>query len=542
MKAFIGIDVGTGSARAAVFDAKGKMLGQAVQQIKTWTPQPDHVEQSSNDIWNAICKCVGQAMEQSQVAPDAIVGIGFDATCSLVAIDSDGDPVTLSLSGDDNQNVIVWMDHRAASEADEINSSGYAVLDYVGGKISPEMETPKLLWVKRNLPDSWARAAHFFDLPDFLTWRATGDLTRSLCSTVCKMTYLGHEAEGWDKEYFNSIGLGQLVDEDFQRIGTTVRAMGIPLGNGLTEQAANELGLQTGTAVSVSIIDAHAGGIGLIGAAIQGEQPQLEDLNKRLALIGGTSSCHMAVSPEARFIDGIWGPYYSAMVPDFWLTEGGQSATGSLVDLIAFESGASKEAVKLAENRGVSVYEILNERLGALSDNRSMSLLTERLHVCPYFHGNRSPRANPHLRGMISGLRLSANLDDLALLYLATIQAIAYGTRHIIEAMNEKGYSINTIIACGGGTKNPVFVQQHADITGCRIVLPEEPEAVLLGSAMLGATAAGEFNSLPEAMAAMSNAGQVIEPNDQLNAYHAKKYRVFHQMYEDQIRYDELMA
>ena len=136
--------------------------------------------------------------------------------------------------------------------------------------------------------------------------------------------------------------------------------------------------------------------------------------------------------------------------------------------------------------------------------------LTRHLHVQPDFHGNRSPRADPTLRGAVSGLVLSATVDDLALQYLAAMQAVAHGTRHIIDAMNRRGYRIDTILAGGGGTKNPVFLREHADITGCRIVLPREPEAVLLGSAVLGAVAAGRHPTVLAAMGAMNRAGRVI--------------------------------
>ncbi len=190
------------------------------------------------------------------------------------------------------------------------------------------METPKLLWLKKHMPKTWKRTVRFFDLPDFLTYRATGDETRSLCSLVCKWTYLGHkgyDGKGWDVSFFKKIGLGDLATEKFRRIGQKVRPMGERVGNGLTAQAAKELGLLAGTPVSVSIIDAHAGGLGMLGARIKGKKVSAADLDKRLALIGGTSSCHMTVSAKPRFIPGIWGPYFSAMVPDFWLTEGGQS-------------------------------------------------------------------------------------------------------------------------------------------------------------------------------------------------------------------------
>src|SRR6202011_603906 len=130
--------------------------------------------------------------------------------------------------------------------------------------------------------------------------------------------------------------------------------------------------------------------------------------------------------------------------------------------------------------------------------------LTQELHVYPDFHGNRSPRANPTLSGMLSGLKLSAGVGDLALIYLATIQAIAYGLRHILEEMDAQGYRISKIFACGGGLKNDVFLREHVDITRCDLVLPKEPEAVLLGSAILGAVAAKAYPTILEAMTAMT--------------------------------------
>lgn len=546
---FVGVDVGTGSARAGVFDAQGTMLSSAVQTIETFRPQAHFVEQSSTNIWQAVCKCVREAVAAARIDVHSVHGIGFDATCSLVATDEKGDPVTVSPDGNDDQNVIVWMDHRATAQAARINQGNYDVLKYVGNVISPEMETPKLLWLKENLPQTWQRAKKYFDLPDYLTYRATGDETRSLCSTVCKWTYLGHESTDentgrWDAAYFDSIGLGDLAAENFARIGNKVRPMGEAIGNGLTPEAASEIGLIAGTAVGVSIIDAHAGGIGMIGATLEGISPDAQELDRRLALIGGTSSCHMAASQDARFIQGIWGPYYSAMIPGMWLTEGGQSATGALIDFVINNHGATPQLYKQAKTSNQSVYEVLNGRLEILSQDRMVpASLTRELHVCPYFHGNRSPWADPTLRGMVSGLSLSATLDDLAVLYLATIQAIAYGTRHIIEAMNAAGYRIDTIFACGGGTKNPVFLREHSDITGCRVVLPKESESVLLGSAMLGAVASGQKTDLLHAMATMSAAETILEPTkDATMEYHQAKYAVFQKLHSDQLAYRQLMT
>lgn len=545
----LGIDVGTGSARAGIFDERGRLAGSASFPIRMWRPAPDHVEQSADDIWRACARAVRAALAQAGLKGGAIKGIGFDATCSLVAVDAAGRPVSLSSTARREQNVIVWMDHRAIPQADRINRIGHPVLRYVGGVISPEMQTPKLLWVKEHLPAAWREAAHFFDLPDYLTFRATGDATRSLCSTVCKWTYLGHrrgEGKGWDAGYFRRIGLGDLADEGFRRIGQIVRPMGEAVGSGLSAAAARDLGLEAGTPVGVSIIDAHAGGLGMLGAVLEGRPPTPAALNRRLALIGGTSSCHMAVSPEPRFIRGIWGPYASAMIPGMWLTEGGQSATGALIDHVIFSHAAAAAVQAEARRAKRTVYELLNERLERLAASEGVShpaALTRSLHVQPDFHGNRSPRADPTLKGVISGLPLSATTDDLARQYLAAIQAVAYGTRHIIEEMNRRGYAIDTLLICGGGTKNPVFLREHADITGCRLVLPREPEAVLLGSAVLGAVASGRHASVLGAMRAMNAASRIIVPKRGAVArFHAAKYRVFHRMHADFLAHRELMA
>jgi FGGY-family pentulose kinase len=540
---YLGIDVGTGSARAGLFDAAGRRVGMGAHPIALHRPEEDFVEQSSDDIWAACGAATRAALAEAGADPAHVGGVGFDATCSLVLLDASDRPVTVSPGADDRWNVIVWMDHRAVAQAERINAAGHEVLRYVGGVISPEMETPKLCWLKERLPASFQRAARFLDLADFLSYRATGNDARSLCTTVCKWTYLGHESR-WDEGYFRQVGLGDLADEGFARIGRSVRPMGERAG-GLTRAVAAELGLAEGTPVAVSIIDAHAGGLGLLGAPLDGDAPTEETLEERVALIGGTSTCHMAVSRTPKFIRGVWGPYRSAMVPGLWLTEGGQSATGALIDHVIASHARGAGLAAEAQREGTTPQAILNRRLDALASSAAFPAeLTRGLHVLPDHHGNRSPRADPTLRGMVSGLKLSDSLDQLALLYLATIQGIALGTRHVLSAMNAEGYRIRTMFASGGDTKNPVFVREHADATGCRVVLPAEPEAVLLGAAILGSVAAGDQPSVLAAMGAMNRVGRVIEPQAPGGAvarYFDAKYRVFHRLHADQLAYRELM-
>ncbi len=535
----IGVDVGTGSARAGIFDLNGSMKASAAHPIKIFRPAPNHVEQSTEDIWSAVCKSVRECLKISSIESQTIIGISFDATCSLVALDAQDKPISVSTTGDDAQNVIVWMDHRAEKQAAEINRTKHRVLDYVGGKISPEQEPPKLKWLKENTPEKYRQTAKFLDLADYLVYEASRADVRSLCTVVCKWTYLGHEDEfgSWDKSFFDEIGLGDLLKEN--RIGDTIRPMGTRAGN-LTAKAAAELGLTEKTAVGVGIIDAHAGGIGSLGMLSPDETTGRKNIEQTLALIGGTSSCQMAIAPEARFVEGVWGPYFGAMIPGMWLAEGGQSATGALLAHVIENHAYAHQLEKDAAAQNTTIYYLLNRKVEELKSGGNEKP-TSNVHLLPDFLGNRSPRADVHSRGMISGLTLDSTFESLAVLYYATIQAIAYGTRHIIESLNAKGYQINRIHACGGGTKNPLWIQEHADVTGCKVFIAKDCETVLLGAAMLAAVAAGKFASITDAMEVMSPQAEVVEPNTSTGAFHQAKYQVFQLMYEHQLAYRRVM-
>ncbi|KAL5699271.1 hypothetical protein ACHQM5_030199 [Ranunculus cassubicifolius] len=560
---FLGVDVGTSSARAGLFDDSGKLLGSATSPIQIWK-EGDCIEQSSTDIWHAICAAVKSACSLADIDGKEVSSVGFAATCSLVAVDADGSPVTVSWSGDARRNIIVWMDHRAVKQAERINSSNSPVLQYCGGALSPEMQPPKLLWVKENLQESWSMAFRWMDLSDWLSYRATGDDTRSLCTTVCKWTYLGHahmqqiseqdsrdmEACGWDDDFWEEIGLGDLVDGHHAKIGRSVAFPGHPLGSGLTEAAAKELGLAVGTPVGTSLIDAHAGGVGVMESLPASESETAEDdkeaICRRMVLVCGTSTCHMAVSQTKIFIPGVWGPFWSAMVPEYWLTEGGQSATGALLDYTINNHVAAPLLANRAASHGISLFELLNKMLESMMPESNvpfLAALTQNVHVLPDFHGNRSPIADPKSKGMICGMTLDTSEKQLALLYLATIQAIAYGTRHIVEHCNSHGHKIDTLLACGGLAKNSLYVQEHANIIGCPIILPRESESVLLGACILGAVAAKRYSSLRDAMKALSAAGQVIRPSDdpKVKKFHEAKYQVFRDLYQQQLSHRSIM-
>lgn len=515
-KYLIGVDVGTGSARAGVFDMSGRMLGTAKADLTIWREPGSIVEQSGNQIWAAVSHSVKGAVAQAGIDPAAVAGIGFDATCSLVVIGADGAPLAVS-SDDPERNVIVWMDHRAIDQAARINAQGHDVLRYVGGVISPEMETPKLLWLAENRPQTFADAAHFFDLADYLTWRATGSLARSTCTVTCKWTYLAHEAR-WDDSYFRQIGLGALADEGFARIGTQMVAPGTALAGGLNEAAAADLGLVPGIAVGAGLIDAHAGGVGTVG--VQGAPVD------SLAYVFGTSSCTMTTTTDPVFVPGVWGPYFSAMVPDMWLNEGGQSAAGAAIDqLIAFHPAhAEALALAAADHKPLPVW-LADQALSGRSGSDTITL-AGGLHVVPEFLGNRAPFADPHARAVIAGLGMERDVDSLVALYVAGVASIGYGLRQIIETQAANGAVVKQIVVSGGAGQHPLTRQLLADATGMTVLATEAEEPVLLGSAILGGVAAGSFGSMQDAMAQMTRIGESYAPGE-TRALHDQRFAAF---------------
>lgn len=521
---FIGIDIGTGSARAGIFDEQGVLLASAKADIAIWHAEGHIVEQSSNDIWRAVAATVREAVSLAGISAQSVHGIGFDATCSLVVLGPGGAPLTVSPSGDPERNIIVWMDHRATDQARRINDTGEDVLRYVGGIISPEMETPKLLWLAENMPRTFAAASQFMDLADFLTWRATGSLARSTCTVTCKWTYLAHEAR-WDDAYFRKVGLGALADEKFTRIGTEIVAPGSALSNGLTDEAAAELGLLPGTPVAAGMIDAHAGGIGSVGA-----RGGAGDVTTRMAYVFGTSACTMTTTEQAAFVPGVWGPYFSAMVPGLWLNEGGQSAAGAAIDRLVGMHPAAVELAGIAARSGQSLSQWLAQEAERHGGTTRADRLIGSLHVVPEFLGNRAPLANPEARGLIAGLDMATGADSLVALYLAGLCGLGYGARQILAAMHGRGIKIDTIAISGGAGQSPLVRQLIADATGKVVYAPTSPEPVLLGSAMLGAVAAGRHPDLPAAMAAMSKVGEVYSPNSSLAAWHDRRFAAFERL------------
>ncbi|KAI0025755.1 Nup93/Nic96-domain-containing protein [Xylariomycetidae sp. FL0641] len=571
---YIGIDVGTGSARACLIDASGDIKALASETIKLWQPQQGFYEQSTTDIWHCICHCVQRVVHQSGVDVNLIKGIGFDATCSLTLFSNDTDepvPVTgpdFENDGND-RNVILWLDHRPVEEAAKINATNHNLLRYVGGKMSIEMEIPKVLWLKNHMPPELFNRCKFYDLTDALTHLATGSDSRSFCSVVCKQGYVpagvDGSVKGWQEDFYEAIGLGDLIKDDFKRMGGVNKVNGNYLSAGevvghLSEKAGKQLGLPAGIAVGSGVIDAYAGWIGTVGAKVDTEYGyadkthpanDMAQASTRLAAVAGTSTCHLAMSEKPVFVNGVWGPYRDVLFPGYWLAEGGQSATGELLRHVIETHPAHKQVMPLAEAMHTNIYDYLNNHLREMAEKSgapTVSYLGRHFFFYGDLWGNRSPVADPNMKGAVIGLSPDSSVDGLALYYYATMEFIALQTRQIIESMNTAGHNIKTIFMSGSQCQNDLLMDLIATICDMPVLIPRYVHAAVVhGAAMLGAKAAsqkedGTSESLWAIMDRMSKPGRLVKPGTDKNEKKLldAKYGVFLEQCRTQQEYRKL--
>ena len=352
----------------------------------------------------------------------------------------------------------------------------------------------------------------------------------------------------WSREFWSQIGLEELTANNFARIGSRVEKLFTQFDElKISLEFGQSSGLGERVKVGISMIDAHAGGIGALALTLGSlkQRPPFEDI---LVLVSGTSSCFMATSKEAAFVSGIWGPYYDAMVPGMWLNEAGQSAAGKLIDHLIDSHPAHHELKKLTGGKQ-SVYEVLYNLLEKLTEEKKltqMAFLTKSIHVYPDFHGNRSPLADPQMHGLISGLSFDESVSGLAVLYLSTIQSLAYQSKHILEKLNENGVKPKMMTIIGGLAQNRLYCQTLCDVCSIPILVPDAPEtSVIFGSAILGAANFDEFKSFTfrELIEKFAKPSQSVflSPNQPTEKFHQKKYAVYRAIIDDLVKYRNIM-
>lgn len=476
----IGIDGGTESLRAHVFDLEGHSIGSGTGRYDTAFPLPGQAEQDPNVWWDACAIAVRGALSAASIDPGSVLALCADTTCcTVVACDEAGRPLRPAL---------LWMDVRAHREADEIAATGDPALRVNSGgqgPVSPEWMNPKALWIKRNQPDLYAQAARICEYQDYLNWRLTGRWCASLNNISVRWHYQATHG-GWPESLLARLDASELLDKWPREI----LAPGAEVG-GLTQSAATHLGLPTGTRVIQGGADAFIGMIGL-DVAQPGD----------LAMITGSSHLHLGIAQRDVHAPGVWGTYADAVYPDRQIIEGGQTSTGSVIAWFKRNFAPDTD------------YDALNAAASALPPG------AEGLLAQDHFQGNRTPHTDALSRGAITGLTLK---HTQAHVYRALVESVCMGTRLIIDSFGTS-FSAQRIVVAGGATHSPFWLQVHADTLGLPLQLPEQPEAPALGSAILAAYGAGQFDRIEDASHAMVRIARTIEPDMTRHAAYAPIY------------------
>ena len=489
----LGIDAGTESIRTGVYDETGNCAGFGVSENRNIHLHPGWGEQNIDQWDKSLVESIRSAIKASDIDPASVEGIGIDGTsCTVIFLDKKGNPL---------RDAIMWMDIRAADEAEEIARCGDNALKYTGfGNVSAEWFPCKVLWIKRNESELYRRAATIFEHTDWLAYRLTGEITANINTTSIRWFYNFREG-GRPVSLYNTIGLDDIEEKLPKRI--------VKLGEvvaGLSKEMAELTGLPKGIPVAGGGADAFIGVIG-VNALKPGQ----------LALITGSSQLHIGLSDKELHVKGLFGSYPDAIIPGIWVVEAGQISTGSIMKW--FTTNFINADIKArAEKQGSSLYKIMNEEAAVLPPG------SEGLVILEHWQGNRTPWVDPSSRGVIRGLTLK---HGPAHIFRAIMEGVVYGTQVILNTM-EKHFHIDEIIACGGATQSDLWMQINADVVGKPIMIPEDQNAVSLGSGILGAVGAGWYGGIQDAANAMVRKGKTILPHPE----HTEAYKEYVRQYE----------
>jgi len=494
-KYVIGVDVGTQSLRAMVFDLAGNPRGSAAQAYPTYHDRVSWAEQEPADWWNAAVTTVRAAMAEAGIGASDVAGLSVDSTsCTVVPVKADGTVL---------RRALLWMDVRSVAQAERVTATRHPRLKYVSGVESAEWMLPKALWLKEQQPDIWDDADLVIECQDWLLHRLTGRWVAALNQATCKWNYAAPDG-GWPTDLLAELGLSDLAD----KWPAEVLPIGAPVGT-LTADAAAALGLTTDVVVAQGGIDAYTGMLGL-GVVEPGQ----------MAVVMGTSTCHLALCERGLFDSHVWGPYPDALMPGTWVLEGGQTTTGAIVTWFRDQFGQAAEAE--AASRGVTVWDVLDEQAAVVPPG------SEGLVLLDWFQGNRTPLRDPRARGGLVGLSLK---HTAAHAFRAIYEGTAYGTRHILDDLTAAGFAASGIYACGGGTKSALWLQIHADVCGVPLYLTEVADATCLGTAIAAAAGAGCFDSVVAAARSMVRIAREIQPDADAHAAYEPYYRNYVALY-----------
>ncbi len=536
----IGLDFGTDSVRALLVNVEnGSEVGQGVSYYKRWRKgvfcQPDlnQFRQHPLDYIESMEEAVLEAVQNSsdQVGEN-VVGIGVDTTGSTpCAVDRKGIPLALHEEYKDNPNAmfILWKDHTAVEEADEINHlaknwSGIDYAKYEGGVYSSEWFWAKILHVIRNDEKIYQAAFSWVEHSDWIPGLLTGNtnpltMKRSRCAA-------GHKAM-WHQNW------GGLPSEDFLvRLDPRLKGLRERLyeetypanekAGYLTEEWAEKLGLRPGIAVAVGAFDAH---MGAVGGGIT---------HNTLVKIMGTSTCDIIVAShddiDYKVVEGICGQVDGSVIPGMVGLEAGQSAFG---DVYAWFKDILSWPLKAILPELDNLDEETRENIASKIEDKILTKLTEEaekldgsdtgLLALDWLNGRRTPFADQNLKGAIIGLNLGTTAPRI---FRALVEATAFGARAINDQFIKEGVDIDQIIALGGiSQKNSFVMQLTTDVLNIPIKISSAEQSCALGAAMFAAVASGKYHNINTAQQKMNSGfSKTYYPREEMVEIYNKLY------------------
>lgn len=519
----IGLDYGTESCRAALLDLQTATIVAVVERayptgvitgmLNGNSLKTNLVLQQPLDYLTCMQSLIQELLEQQALAPEAIKAIGIDFTsCTVLPVDAQFNPLCADPIFQQPQAYAkLWKSHSAFLEAEHITRvlANHPYLQKYGGVISSEWLLPKLLELKNDVPEVFQACTYFMEAGDWLASKLTNQLVRSSCQAGFKGL--------WQKETgFLDEATLQKIDPAFAKLYETKLAGNVvAAGNRagyLTKEMATFLGLHTGVAVAVPIIDAHAA---VVGAGLSKSNEML--------IVVGTSSCHMLLSDEERHIPGVAGVVEDGIFEGLYAYEAGQVAVGDIFSYFMREQLPGYYTVE-AEEKGYSVFEVLNKAA------REMPAGIHGLVALDWHNGNRTPYTNPNVSAVFVGETLQTKPYEK---YRALIEGTAFGTKVIVELFQQNGVAVDRILLSGGiPRKNSFLVQVYADVLQKPLIVLEETQIPALGAAILGAAAFKE-TSLKHAAQKYGATRQVtFEPNTENFAVYEELYASYKSLME----------
>lgn len=491
-----GVDFGTLSVRVTLVDSTRGRLGTASAEypLERRRDDPDYATQSHQDQMQALAKAMRLACEQAQVSGDAVASIAIDTTgSSVIPVDGQLQPLN---------DYYLWCDHRAHREAREITELAHReeleAIEWCGGVYSHEWGFAKLLhWLRHN-PDKRDRFATALENCDMVAATLCGvtnphAVKRSICAMGHKWMWNPKWGGLPPQEFLSKLdplfdGVRDKLDGEYL---TSDQLAGY-----LTPEWAEKMGLRAGIPIPVGAFDAHWDAIG--AGCKEGD----------VVNVVGTSTCIIAMQSKTTLVPGVCGVVPGSVHPAYTGVEAGLSATGDIFEAIARRAGT-----KVSElSKGLENYRAGQTGLLRLS----------------WDNGDRTVLVNPELGGITLGWNLIHTAQDEL---FAAIEGTAMHTRIILERMAEYGVPVERVINAGGIPQNNATLNQiYADVLGKPVLIPDGVPTSL-GSGIFAFLAAGTFQSIEEAQAAVCLPFKTYTPNPQAHAVYNRLFPLYRSVY-----------